>query len=63
MSKPATETWKVAEARDRRAKKLAAAVIEWQLLAAQHRYPRSLQEIICGALKREYALGMLRARR
>lgn len=57
------EPWKIVEARSRRAHKLANAVQEWQRLAEQRQYPRSLVEILETALKREYELGRTRGAR
>lgn len=54
------ESAKVKDARDHRASKLGTAIMEWQVLAAQRRYPRSLHDIVLGALQREYRLGQKR---
>lgn len=56
------EPWKVSEARGRRASLVVSQITEWQALAARGRYPRSLHEIVRGALEREYRLGSRRSR-
>lgn len=53
---------KVKAARDRRASRLADAVTEWQQLASQNQWPRSLHGILLAALEREYALGLKRGK-
>jgi hypothetical protein len=58
-----SETQQVKEARWRRAKKLADAMLDWQELAKQDQYPRSLVDICVAALSREYRLGMSKHRR
>ena len=57
MKQKQKERWKVTVARSRRAHRLSQAVLEWQRLAAQRRFPRSLVDILQAALVREYALG------
>ncbi len=47
------ESRRVIHGRSERAKLLAAEVLEWQALAAEHRYPRSLVDIMWAALRRE----------
>ena len=65
MSDPATpkEPARVRDSRDRRASRLAEAVLEWQRLAERRQYPRSLHDILEQALTREYALGARSATR
>lgn len=48
------------EARDRRASRLAEAVLAWIELSKQQKYPRSLHDILRAALRREYELGRRR---
>jgi hypothetical protein len=54
---PKTQSVKVLSARHDRASRLADAFLEWQRLANQNSYPRSIVEIAEHALAREYALG------
>lgn len=61
MRKP--ERPQVRQARDRRALALCEAVREWQRLADQQRYPRSLYEILVTALTQEYRRGLTRGRK
>jgi hypothetical protein len=62
MPEKTIEPWKITEARSRRTHAIAAAFQEWQALANQHKYPRSLVDIIRTALEREYELGRKRGR-
>ena len=56
------ESVNVREARNRRARRLADAMLEWQRLAEQKQYPRSLVDICLLALEHEYELGRKRER-
>lgn len=62
MKRAKGEPWKVTEARNRRTMALAAAFREWQSLANQGKYPRSLVDIIRTALEREYSIGRKRGK-
>lgn len=57
MSTQRRESWKVTEARVRRARHLSDEVMEWERLRLQDKYPRSLVDILEAALKREYEMG------
>lgn len=58
-----SESQQVLDARERRAVKLADAVLEWKRRADLDEWPRSLVEICRTALEREYRLGTCRTLR